>query len=62
MWGSHVLAPSLVPTEMRMISSLSRKPTAVIGEAFSQSSEWSAQAERRRARSVGVSALAKRSD
>ena len=39
---------------MRISSSLSRKPTAVIDGAFSQSPEWSAQAERRRARSVGV--------
>ena len=60
-WGSHVIAPNLVPTEMRIISSLSRKPTAVIGGAFSQAPEWPSQAERRRARSVGVSALAKKS-
>ena len=45
MCGSHVLTPSLVPTEMRIISSLSRKPIAVIGGTFSQSPAWSAQAE-----------------
>ena len=50
-------SPSRVPTDIRIISSVSLNPTAMIGRAWSQTPECSAQAESRRAWSRGDSAF-----